>query len=166
MLIIEKIPDAEIIKKIKVQNNNNIGRALYHQRQSIKKDCFHWLKLAFLTLSLTVLIVACVSVYGEPKGVFISKYFSVTNMSTVSDNANSTNIIGILKNIGNKTLNAGCNPRMQVELYDSKNNLKNVIELTPVGVSTLEPNKISPFKVWTNTPTFDHYVVRMVDAIG
>ncbi len=166
--MIKRIPDIEIVKNIFDQTNKAITRrALYDLRENIKKDSFHWMKLAFLTVSLVILMVAVsVSVYGEPKGVFISKYFSVTNMSTISDNVNSTNIIGIVKNIGSKSLNTGCNPRMLVELYDSKNNLKNVIELTPAGVNTLEPNEISPFKVWTNTPTFDHYVVRMVGAIG
>jgi hypothetical protein len=120
--------------------------------------------LAIVIVIFTVM--AHNTVYGAPKGVFISKYFSVTNLSTIADNENSTNIIGIVKNIGNKTLNAGCNARMLVELYDSKNKLMNVIENTPPGISSLEPNGLSPFKVWTNTPTFDHYVVRMVGAIG
>ena len=92
-----------------------------------------------LAISIVVFIVGIEHriVYGQPKGVFISKYFSVTNMSAISDNANSTNIIGIVKNIGKESLNAGCNPRMLVELYDSKNNLKNVIQLSPAGVLVL-----------------------------
>ena len=99
---------------------------------------------------------------GEPKGTFIGKYFRVTNMSAVSDNANSTNIIGIVKNIGNKTLNGA---GVVVELYDFNNRLINVIEYTPVIVKTLGPNEVSPFKVWTNTRSFDHFVVRIVGAI-
>lgn len=64
------------------------------------------LKLITLCASLVILLVtASVSIYGEPNGTFIGKYFRVTNMSAVSDNVNSTNIIGIVKNIGNKTLN-------------------------------------------------------------
>jgi hypothetical protein len=122
------------------------------------------LKLIALYASLVILLVtASVSIYGEPKGTFIGKYFRVTNMSAVSDSVNSTNIIGIVKNIGNKTLNgAGA----VVELYDFNNRLINVIEYTPVIVNTLGPNEISPFKVWTNTPSFDHFVVRIVGAIG
>jgi hypothetical protein len=30
----------------------------------------------------------------------------------------------------------------------------------------LGQNEVSPFKVWTNTRSFDHYVVRIVGAIG
>lgn len=122
------------------------------------------LKLIALCASLVILFVtASVSIYGEPKGTFIGKHFSVTNMSTVSDSVNSTNIIGIVKNIGNKTLiGAG----VVVELYDFNNRLINVIEYTPVIVNTLGPNEISPFKVWTNTRSFDHYVVRIVGTIS
>jgi hypothetical protein len=122
------------------------------------------LKLIALCASLVILFVtASVSIYGEPKGTFIGKHFRVTNMSTVSDSVNSTNIIGIVKNIGNKTLiGAG----VVVELYDFNNRLINVIEYTPVIVNTLGPNEISPFKVWTNTRSFDHYVVRIVGTIS
>jgi hypothetical protein len=42
-------------------------------------------------------------------------------MSAVSDSVNSTNIIGIVKNIGNKTLNGA---GVVVELYDFNNRLK------------------------------------------
>ena len=74
------------------------------------------LKLIALCASLVILFVtASVSIYGEPKGTFIGKHFRVTNMSTVSDSVNSTNIIGIVKNIGNKTLNGA---GVVVELYD------------------------------------------------
>jgi hypothetical protein len=83
-------------------------------------------------------------------------------MSAVSDSVNSTNIIGIVKNV-NKTLNGA---GVVVELYDFNNRLINVIEYTPVIVNTLGPNEISPFKVWTNTPSFDHYVVRIVGTIS
>jgi hypothetical protein len=122
------------------------------------------LKLIALCASLVILFVtASVSIYGEPKGTFIGKHFRVTNMSTVSDSVNSTNIIGNVKNIGNKTLiGAG----VVVELYDFNNRLINVIEYTPVIVNTLGPNEISPFKVWTNTRSFDHYVVRIVGTIS
>jgi hypothetical protein len=122
------------------------------------------LKLIALCASLVILFVtASVSIYGEPKGTFIGKHFRVTNMSTVSDSVNSTNIIGIVKNIGNKTLiGAG----VVAELYDFNNRLINVIEYTPVIVNTLGPNEISPFKVWTNTRSFDHYVVRIVGTIS
>src|SRR6476646_5814336 len=108
------------------------------------------LKLITLCASLVILLVtASVSIYGEPNGMFIGKYFRVTNMSVVSDNVNSTNIIGIgKKNIGNKTLNGA---GVVVELYDFNNRLINVIEYTPVIVKTLGPNEVSPFKVWTNT---------------
>ena len=124
------------------------------------------LKLITLCASLVILLVtASVSIYGEPNGTFIGKYFRVTNMSAVSDNVNSTNIIGIVKNIGNKTLN-GNGAGVVVELYDFNNRLINVIEYTPVIVKTLGPNEVSPFKVWTNTRSFDHYVVRIVGAIG
>ncbi|MGA7006182.1 MAG: FxLYD domain-containing protein [Nitrososphaeraceae archaeon] len=109
------------------------------------------------------MVTASVTIYGEPNGTFIGKYFRVTNMSAVSDNVNSTNIIGIVKNIGNKTLNGA---GVVVELYDFNNRLINVIEYTPVIVKTLGPNQVSPFKVWTNTRSFDHYVVRIVGAIG
>ena len=103
------------------------------------------LKLITLCASLVILLVtASVSIYGEPNGTFIGKYFRVTNMSAVSDNVNSTNIIGIVKNIGNKTLNGA---GVVVELYDFNNRLINVIEYTPVIVKTL--NEVSPFKVWT-----------------
>lgn len=122
------------------------------------------LKLIALCASLVILFVtASVSIYGEPKGTFIGKHFRVTNMSTVSDSVNSTNIIGIVKNIGNKTLNGA---GVVVELYDFSNRLINVIEYTPVIVNTLGPNEISHFKVWTNTPSFDHYVVRIVGTIS
>lgn len=120
------------------------------------------LTLASLCACLaTLLVITYVSVYGEPKGAFISKYFTVTNMSTVLDSS-STNIIGIVKYIGNNTLN---DARVVVELYDSNNRLMNLID-TPVTVHTLRPNEMSPFKVWTNKLTFDHYVVRMVGAVS
>jgi hypothetical protein len=84
-------------------------------------------------------------------------------MSAVSDNVSSTNIIGIVKNIGNKTFNGA---GVVVELYDFNNRLINVIEYTLDIVKTLGPNEVSPFKVWTNPRSFDHYVFRIVGAIG
>jgi len=120
------------------------------------------LKLNFLCLSLAILIVTTsVYVYGDPKGTFISKSFSITNMSTVSE-SNKTNIIGIVKNIGDRTVNDAI---VSVELYNSNNSLMNVI-YTPITVHTVGPKEISPFKVWTNLRSFDHYVIRMLGTIG
>ena len=86
-------------------------------------------------------------------------------MSAVSDSVNTTNIIGIVKNIGNKTLNGA---GVVVELYDFNNRLINVIEYSPVIVKTLGPNESRHLllEVWTNTLLFDHYGVRIVGAIG
>ena len=44
-LSIKKIPDDEIIDEIERQTNKSIGRrSLYHLRQSIKKESYHWYK--------------------------------------------------------------------------------------------------------------------------
>jgi hypothetical protein len=107
------------------------------------------------------MISPAVSAYGEPKGAFISKSFSVTNMKTISE-SNKTNVLGIIKNIGGKTVNGAY---VAVELYNSNNSLLNVI-YAPLTVYTLGPNETSPFKVWTNLRSFDHYIIRMVGTVG
>jgi hypothetical protein len=54
------------------------------------------LKLIALRASLVILLVTgSVSIYGEPKGTFIGKYFRVTNMSAVSDNVIRLILLGL-----------------------------------------------------------------------
>ncbi|HJU80005.1 MAG TPA: FxLYD domain-containing protein [Nitrososphaeraceae archaeon] len=99
-----------------------------------------------------------------PKGSFESQAFTISNMSAIRQDsiyAQSWDILGIIKNISNKTLE---NIEVVAELYDSTNQLIDVVKGTPT-FPNLAPGETSSFKVEYQTDsknvTFDHYLIKM-----
>jgi len=99
-----------------------------------------------------------------PKGSFESQAFTISNMSAIRQDSiydQSWDILGIIKNISNKTLE---NIKVVAELYDSTNQLIDVVKGTPT-FPNLTPGETSSFKVEYQTDnknvTFDHYLIKM-----
>lgn len=111
------------------------------------------------SLILTMVFVSGLNIaYGEPKGVLNSTVLASTNLNVESESyGNSSYIVGTAKNIIDETLG---NIRLIVEVYDSANQLIDVIERSP-SFGELSPNATSPFKIPIDTVNFDHYVIRV-----
>jgi len=101
----------------------------------------------------------------NPTGKFQSKNFVLTNMSTVRQNSyfgDKFLILGVVKNIGNKTFDA---VSLLANLYNKKGNLIDVVETTPF-FNVGEPNSSSPYKfeVNLNASQLDHYLIQVGGA--
>jgi hypothetical protein len=126
------------------------------------------MKILFITGGVFVFIFASLiilnAVYGisTPKGVLVSKNFTISNMTTVSNsNGNTLDVIGILTNNGDVTTSY---LKVVVQIYNSSNQSVGVSEGFP-SYSVLNPGQSTPFIVATDVPSsiFHHYIVR-VDA--
>jgi hypothetical protein len=100
-----------------------------------------------------------------PKGSFASEDFSISNMTAIrqddSTNAQSFNILGIVKNISNRTIG---NIQIVGDLYDPTNQFIDVVTGYP-SFSTLPPRGESSFKLEyrtdNNSSVVDHYVIHV-----
>jgi len=73
-----------------------------------------------LIIVIAIVLIIPVSVYAqEPKGIFRSDILSVNNLTAVQYN-DMYNILGIITNICNDTLNG---IKLSLEVYNSTNNL-------------------------------------------
>jgi hypothetical protein len=77
----------------------------------------HKMKLIFV---IAIVLIIPVSAYAqEPNGIFRSDILSVNNLTAVQYN-DTYNILGIITNISNDTLNG---IKLSLEVYNSTNNL-------------------------------------------
>lgn len=73
-----------------------------------------------LIIVIAIVLIIPVSVYAqEPKGIFRSDILSINNLTAVQYN-DTYNILGIITNISNDTLNG---IKLSLEVYNSTNNL-------------------------------------------
>jgi hypothetical protein len=98
----------------------------------------------------------------NPTGKFQSNNFIVTNMSTVLQKSYSGDkflILGIVKNIGNKTFDE---VSVVANLYDKNGSLIDVVQTTPIYHVGF-PNSTSPYKfeVYVNASHFDNYLIQL-----
>lgn len=100
-----------------------------------------------------------------PKGIFESEDFSISNMTTISEgnttHAQAFNIIGIIKNISNRTIG---NIQIVGDFYDPTNQLVDVVNGF-ISSSTLKNGGESSFKINyqtdNNSTVVDHYVIHV-----
>ena len=115
--------------------------------------------------SVILLTTATVNGQQSPKGAFESQAFTISNMSAITQEdsiyAQSWNILGIIKNISNKTVE---NVEVVAEIYDTSNQLVDVVKGTPT-FPNLAPGEHSSFKIEYQTDnknmTFDHYLLKL-----
>src|SRR5262245_24446689 len=104
---------------------------------------YYWVIVSILIFPSIILISAYG--YGLPKGTFVSKNFTINNMTAIpQSHGDKFDVLGILTYRGNATVSF---TKVIVEVYNS----------------SLRPGDSTPFRVNTNVsqPAFDHYVVKV-----
>jgi hypothetical protein len=134
-----------------------------------------------IALISVLIFTASIMVSAQtPSGAFESQEFSISNMTAIhqgnSNESQSINILGIIKNISNRTIG---NIQIVADFYDNSNQL---IDVVPgfSSSSTLKPNGESSFKIEyrsdNNSSTVDHYIInvgrasnqkdKLIDPVG
>jgi len=123
--------------------------------------------LAGVLALFSTALFTTVTISGQltPKGSFENKAFTISNMSAIPEEgsiyAQSWDILGVIKNISNKTAE---NLEVVAELYDSTNQLIDVVKGTPT-FPNLAPGETSSFKIEYQTDNkniaFDHYLLKL-----
>jgi hypothetical protein len=122
------------------------------------------MKLQLLSIFGLLILIGYTYVYAiNPTGSYESKNFQVTNMSVIYKGSflgDNYEVLGILKNIGNKTFDS---VSMFISLYDKNGNLIGLEETTPIFDNVGNPGNSSEFKfdIRTNSSLFDHYIVKI-----
>jgi len=100
----------------------------------------HKMKLIFV---IAIVLIIPNSVHAqEPNGIFRSDILSVNNLTAVQYN-DTYNILGIITNISNDTLNG---IKLSLEVYNSTNNLIGLTQGSPT-YTILEPGQSSTFEI-------------------
>ena len=112
-----------------------------------------------LIIVIAIVLIIPVSVHAqEPKGIFRSDILSVNNLTAVQYN-DTYNILGIITNISNDTLNG---IKLSLEVYNSTNNLIGLTQGVPT-YTILEPGQSSTFEILRDVGRlngFDHYIIK------
>lgn len=94
-----------------------------------------------LIIVIAIILIIPVSVHTqEPNGIFQSDILSVNNLTAVQYN-DTYNILGIITNISNDTLNG---IKLSLEVYNSTNNLIGLTQGAPT-YTILEPGLLLRF---------------------
>jgi hypothetical protein len=116
----------------------------------------HKMKLIFV---IAIVLIIPNSVHAqEPNGIFRSDILSVNNLTAVQYN-DTYNILGIITNISNDTLNG---IKLSLEVYNSTNNLIGLTQGSPT-YTILEPGQSSTFEILSDVGRlngFDHYIIK------
>ena len=111
-----------------------------------------------LIIVIAIVLIIPVSVHAqEPKGIFRSDILSVNNLTAVQYN-DTYNILGIITNISNDTLNG---IKLSLEVYNSTNNLTVLTQGSTYTI--LEPGQSSTFEILSDVGRlngFDHYIIK------
>jgi hypothetical protein len=126
------------------------------------------MKLQILSITIGFLLLLLIGItythaINSPIGSYESKNFQILNMSVIYKGSfigDNYDILGIIKNIGNKTFEGDV--AMFITLYDKNGNLIGLEETTPI-FDIRNPGNSSEFKfdVRTNSSLFDHYIVKI-----
>jgi hypothetical protein len=112
-----------------------------------------------LIIVIAIVLIIPNSVHAqEPNGLFRSDILSVNNLTAVQYN-DTYNILGIITNISNDTLNG---IKLSLEVYNSTNNLIGLTQASPT-YTILEPGQSSTFEILSDVGrvnSFDHYIIK------
>ena len=109
-----------------------------------------------LIIVIAIILIIPVSVHAQ--GIFRSDILSVNNLTAVQYN-DTYNILGIITNISNDTLNG---IKLSLEVYNSTNNLIGLTQGAPT-YTILEPGQSSTFEILSDVGRlngFDHYIIK------